>query len=269
MSFRSSLLFTLLAFSLTVVADDSERLNRDLRIAASIDDDEAIARLLDAGADVNAANQFGKTALMNAVENGNILTTSMLLARGADHYRALGSGRSRGTLPLQLAGNVLCGGLVELPFGISLREVVETFGAGTRSGRPLRAIQVGGPPGAYLPESRWDTPLDYESFAAIGAMLGHGGVVLFDDTVDMAAQARFAMEFCAIESCGKCAPCRVGSTRGVEVIDRIIAGDAPVESRALLRDLCDTLEQGSLCAMGGLTPMPVRSALDGFPGDFD
>jgi formate dehydrogenase iron-sulfur subunit len=210
---------------------------------------------------------FGQPTVINNVLTLAAATT--VLARGADHYRALGSGRSRGTLPLQLAGNVLRGGLVELPFGISLREVVETFGGGTRSGRPLRAIQVGGPLGAYLPESRWDTPLDYESLAAIGAMLGHGGVVLFDDTVDMAAQARFAMEFCAVESCGKCTPCRIGSTRGVEVIDRIIAGDAPVESRALLRDLCDTLEQGSLCAMGGLTPMPVRSALEGFPGNFD
>ncbi|MEJ2530750.1 MAG: NADH-ubiquinone oxidoreductase-F iron-sulfur binding region domain-containing protein [Halioglobus sp.] len=213
------------------------------------------------------AGLFGQPTVINNVLTLAAATT--VLARGADFYRALGSGRSRGTLPLQLAGNVLRGGLVELPFGISLREVVETFGGGTRSGRPLRAIQVGGPLGAYLPESRWDTPLDYEAFAAIGAMLGHGGVVMFDDTVDMAAQARFAMAFCAVESCGKCTPCRIGSTRGVEVIDRIIAGDAPGENRVLLRDLCDTLEQGSLCAMGGLTPLPVRSALEAFPGDFD
>lgn len=210
---------------------------------------------------------FGRPTVINNVLTLAAATT--VLARGADHYQALGSGRSRGTLPLQLAGNVLRGGLVELPFGISLREVVERFGGGSRSGRPLRAIQVGGPLGAYLPASAWDTPLDYEAFAAIGAMLGHGGVVLFDDTVDMAAQARFAMEFCAVESCGKCTPCRIGSTRGVEVLDRIIAGDAPGENRALLRDLCDTLEQASLCAMGGLTPLPVRSALAGFPGDFD
>ena len=210
---------------------------------------------------------FGRPTVINNVLTLAAVTT--VLARGAGHYQALGSGRSRGTLPLQLAGNVLRGGLVELPFGISLREVVERFGGGSRSGRPLRAIQVGGPLGAYLPESAWDTPLDYEAFAAIGAMLGHGGVVLFDDTVDMAAQARFAMEFCAVESCGKCTPCRIGSTRGVEVLDRIIAGKAPGENRALLRDLCDTLEQASLCAMGGLTPLPVRSALSGFPGDFD
>ena len=213
------------------------------------------------------AGLFGRPTVINNVLTLAAATT--VLARGADYYQALGSGRSRGTLPLQLAGNVLRGGLVELPFGASLRQVVEAFGGGSRSGRPLRAIQVGGPLGAYLPESAWDTPLDYEAFASIGAMLGHGGVVLFDDTVDMAAQARFAMAFCAVESCGKCTPCRIGSTRGVEVIDRIIAGDAAGENRALLRDLCDTMEQGSLCAMGGLTPLPVRSALDGFPGDFD
>jgi formate dehydrogenase iron-sulfur subunit len=183
-------------------------------------------------------------------------------------YRDFGMGRSRGTLAVQLAGNVRRGGLVELAFGASLRRLVEEFGGGSYSGRPLRAIQVGGPLGAYLPESQWDTALDYEAFAAIGAMLGHGGVVLFDDSVDMAAQARFAMEFCALESCGKCTPCRIGSVRGVEVIDRIIARAAPGENIALLQDLCDTMEAGSLCAMGGLTPHPVRSALRFFPEDF-
>ena len=209
---------------------------------------------------------FGQPTVVN-----NVLTlaaASTVLARGADYYRDFGSGRSRGTLTLQLAGNICRGGLVEVPFGASLREVVEGFGGGTLSGRPMRAIQVGGPLGAYLPRSRWDTPLDYEAFADIGAMLGHGGVVVFDDSVDMSAQARFAMEFCAVESCGKCTPCRVGSIRGVEVIDRIIARQAPEENTALLRDLCDTMEHGSLCAMGGLTPHPVRSALDHFAEDF-
>ncbi len=152
--------------------------------------------------------------------------------------------------------------------GATLRQLVEEYGGGTYTGRPARAIQVGGPLGAYLPESRWDTPLDYEAFADIGAMLGHGGVVVFDDSVDMARQARFAMEFCALESCGKCTPCRIGSVRGVEVIDRIIARDEPAKNTALLRDLCDTMEAGSLCAMGGLTPYPVRSALAYFPEDF-
>ncbi len=157
---------------------------------------------------------------------------------------------------------------MEVPFGATLRQVLEEFGGGSFSGRPIRAVQVGGPLGAYLPASQWDTPLDYEAFAAIGAMLGHGGVVVFDDTVDMAAQARFAMAFCAAESCGKCTPCRIGSTRGVEVIDRLIAGQAPEANRVLLQDLCDTMEQASLCAMGGLTPNPVRSALTHFPEDF-
>jgi formate dehydrogenase iron-sulfur subunit len=209
---------------------------------------------------------FGQPTVVNNVLTLAAATT--VLARGAQFYRDFGVGRSRGTLTLQLAGNIRRGGLVEVPYGLTLREVIENFGGGSYSGRPLRAIQVGGPLGAYLPASQWDTPLDYEAFAAAGAMLGHGGVVAFDDTVDMSAQARFAMEFCAVESCGKCTPCRIGSTRGVEVIDRIIAGQAPAENRELLRDLCDTLEQGSLCAMGGLTPMPVRSALEYFPGDF-
>lgn len=209
---------------------------------------------------------FGKPTLVHNVLTLAAATT--VLARGAEYYAEFGSGRSRGTVTLQLAGNIRRGGLVELPFGATLRDAVEDFGGGTLSGRPIRAIQVGGPLGAYLPESLWDTPLDYEAFAAVGGMLGHGGVVVFDDTVDMAAQARFAMAFCAEESCGKCTPCRIGSTRGVEVIDRVLAGDAPAENLVLLKDLCDTMEHGSLCAMGGLTPNPVRSALAHFAEDF-
>lgn len=210
---------------------------------------------------------FGKPTVVN-----NVLTlaaAASVLADGAEAYAALGEARSRGTLALQLAGNIRCGGLVEVPYGKSLREVVEQYGGGTRSGRPMHAIQVGGPLGAYLPESLWDTPLDYEAFAGIGGMLGHGGVVIFDDTVDMAAQARFAMAFCAAESCGKCTPCRVGSVRGVEVIDRIIARENAEAQVTLLNDLCDTMESASLCAMGGLTPHPVRSALQHFPEHFD
>ncbi len=183
--------------------------------------------------------------------------------------RTIGSGRSRGTLSVQLAGNIRRGGLVEVPFGASLRELVEDFGGGTASGRPVRAIQVGGPLGAYLPESQWDTPLDYEAFSAVGAMLGHGGVVVFDDSVDMLEQARFAMEFCAVESCGKCTPCRIGSVRGVEIIDKIDKNENRSANLELLEELCETMDQGSLCAMGGLTPMPVRSAVKHFPQDFE
>jgi len=209
---------------------------------------------------------FGQPTVVNNVLTLAAVTT--VLAQGADFYANFGSGRSRGTMPVQLAGNIKRGGLVEVPYGSTLREVVEHYGGGTRSGRPVRAIQVGGPLGAYLPESQWDTPMDYEAFANAGAMLGHGGVVVFDDTVDMAAQARFAMEFCAVESCGKCTPCRIGSVRGVEVIDRIVAGDQRDENLILLEDLCDTMEHASLCAMGGLTPLPVRSALKHFAADF-
>jgi formate dehydrogenase iron-sulfur subunit len=206
------------------------------------------------------------TVVNNVLSLGAVST---ILAEGAAFYREFGTGRSRGTLTVQLAGNIKRGGLVELPFGATLRELVEDFGGGTASGRPARAIQVGGPLGAYLPESQWDVVLDYEALLEIGGMLGHGGIVVFDDTVDLAQQARFAMEFCAVESCGKCTPCRVGSVRGVEVIDRIVAGDARDFNLALLNDLCDTLAEGSLCAMGGLTPYPVRSALEHFPEDFN
>jgi formate dehydrogenase iron-sulfur subunit len=198
----------------------------------------------------------------------SLAAISTILAEGAGHYREFGTGRSRGTLTVQLAGNIRRGGLVEIPFGASLRELVEGYGGGTASGRPVRAIQVGGPLGAYLPESQWDVALDYEALAEIGAMLGHGGVVVFDDTVEMAQQARFAMEFCAVESCGKCTPCRVGSVRGVEVIDRVIANQDREYNLGVLDDLCDIMDKGSLCAMGGLTPMPVRSALKHFPEDF-
>jgi len=198
----------------------------------------------------------------------SLAAVSTILAEGAAHYRDFGTGRSRGTLTVQLAGNIRRGGLVEIPFGATLRELVEGYGGGTASGRPVRAIQVGGPLGAYLSETDWDVKLDYEELGAIGAMLGHGGVVVFDDTVDMAQQARFAMEFCAFESCGKCTPCRVGSVRGVELIDRIIAGQNREFNLQVLDDLCDTMDKGSLCAMGGLTPMPVRSAVRHFQKDF-
>jgi len=209
---------------------------------------------------------FGQPTVVN-----NVLTlaaVSTVLARGAAYYQEFGSGRSRGTLTVQLGGNVRRGGLVELAFGVPLRDLLEDFAGGTASGRPARAIMVGGPLGTYLPESLWDTPMDYEAFAAVGGMLGHGGVVVFDDTVDLAEQARFAMEFCAVESCGKCTPCRIGSVRGVELIDHIRNDERRAEHLALLDELCETMIDGSLCAMGGLTPFPVRSALKHFPGDF-
>lgn len=209
---------------------------------------------------------FGKPTVVNNVVT--LASVPDIIGLGADSYAAYGVNRSKGTLAFQLAGNIKRGGLVELAFGSTLRELIEDWGGGTASGRPLRAVQVGGPLGAYFPESLLDTPLDYEAFASLDGMLGHGGVVVFDDTVDMAAQARFAMEFCAIESCGKCTPCRIGSVRGVEVIDRIVSNENRDMNLQLLEDLCATMIDGSLCAMGGLTPFPVRSALKYFPGDF-
>ena len=209
---------------------------------------------------------LGKPTVVNNVLSLGAVST--ILEKGADYYRDFGTGRSRGTLTVQLAGNIRHGGLVEVPFGATLRELVEGYGGGTASGKPIRAIQVGGPLGAYLPVSQLDVTLNYGALAEAGGMLGHGGIVVFDDTVDMAQQARFAMEFCAFESCGKCTPCRVGSVRGVEVIDRIVANEDREFNLRVLDDLCDTMDKGSLCAMGGLTPMPVRSALKHFPGDF-
>jgi len=209
---------------------------------------------------------FGKPTVINNVIS--LASVPIILDKGAEHYRDFGMGRSRGTLPFQLAGNIKHGGLVEKAFGLTLRELLYDFGGGSASGRPIRAVQVGGPLGAYLPESQFDTPLDYEAFIGISAMLGHGGLVVFDDTVDMARMARYAMEFCAIESCGKCTPCRIGSIRGVEVIDRIIEAKARDANVTLLRDLCDTMLAGSLCALGGMAPFPVLSALNHFPEDF-
>lgn len=208
---------------------------------------------------------FGQPTVIN-----NVLTLAAatdVLAMGGARYAEFGLDRSKGTMPFQLAGNVRRGGLVEIPFGITLRQLITEFGGGTLTGRPLRAIQVGGPLGAYLPESQWDTPLAYESFAAIGAMLGHGGIVCFDDTVDMAEQAEFAMAFCAHESCGKCTPCRIGSTRGVEVIQRLRRREESRKQWQLLEELCETMEFGSLCALGGLTPLPVRSIMTHFSAD--
>lgn len=209
---------------------------------------------------------FGKPTVINNLIS--LASVPVILARGADFYKNFGVGRSHGTLPFQLAGNIRQGGLVEKAFGLTLRQLLEDFGGGSASGRPIRAVQMGGPLGAYLPQSQFDTPLDYEAFAAIGAMIGHGGLVAFDDSVDMARQARYAMQFCAVESCGKCTPCRIGSTRGVEVIDKIIANDDRPQQIHLLKSLCDTMVNGSLCAMGGMTPFPVLSALNHFPEDF-
>jgi formate dehydrogenase iron-sulfur subunit len=209
---------------------------------------------------------FGKPTVIN-----NVITFAsvpIILARGAAFYRDFGMGRSRGTLPIQLAGNIKYGGLVEKAFGVTLRELLYDFGGGTATGRPIKAVQVGGPLGAYIPESQWDVPLDYEAYAAIGGVIGHGGIVVHDDTANLSKLARYAMEFCAIESCGKCTPCRIGSTRGVEVIDKISANQNRVQQVKLLRDLCDTMVHGSLCAMGGMTPFPVLSALNHYPEDF-
>jgi formate dehydrogenase iron-sulfur subunit len=212
------------------------------------------------------AGLFGKPTLIN-----NVITFAsvpIILARGAAFYRDFGTGRSRGTLPIQLAGNIKRGGLVERAFGVTLRELLYEYGGGSASGRPIKAVQVGGPLGAYVPESQWDLPLDYEAYAAVGATVGHGGLVVHDDTADLSVMARYAMEFCALESCGKCTPCRIGSIRGVEVIDKIRANQNRPQQVVLLRDLCETMVQGSLCAMGGMTPFPVLSALNHFPQDF-
>jgi len=210
---------------------------------------------------------YAKPTVVNNVLS--LATVPIILSRGARFYADYGVGRSRGTMPFQLAGNIKQGGLFEKAFGITLRQAIYDFGGGTATGRPLRAVQVGGPLGAYFPESLLDTPLDYEAFAAQKGLLGHGGIVVFDDTVDLAKQARFAMEFCAHESCGKCTPCRIGSTRGVEVIDKIINDQDRRDNLELLDDLCELMEGASLCLLGGLTPYPVQSAIRFFPEDFD
>ncbi|WP_027817396.1 formate dehydrogenase beta subunit [Paraburkholderia bannensis] len=212
------------------------------------------------------AGLYGKPTVINNVIT--LATVPIIFAKGAAFYQDFGMGRSRGTLPFQLAGNIARGGLVELAFGVTLRELMVDYGGGTASGRPARAVQVGGPLGTYLPESQWDIPMDYEAYAAVGAVVGHGGIVVHDDTSNLAELAQYAMEFCTLESCGKCTPCRIGSTRGVEVIARIRKGDTSEKQVTLLRDLCDTMVSGSLCAMGGMTPFPVLSALDHFPEDF-
>ena len=209
---------------------------------------------------------FGRPTVINNLLS--LATVAWIVANGAEAYAALGTGRSRGTMPIQLAGNVARPGLYESPFGLTLGQIVHDIGGGTASGRPVRAVQCGGPLGAYFPPAQFDTPYDYEAFAARDGLIGHGGIVVFDDSVDMAAQARFALEFCGIESCGKCTPCRLGSKRGVETIDKIRAGIDVAGNLALVEDLCETLKFGSLCALGGFTPYPVMSAIRHFPEDF-
>jgi len=209
---------------------------------------------------------LGRPTVVNNVIS--LASVPVVLEKGAAHYRDFGMGRSRGTIPIQIAGNVKHGGLYETAFGLTLGEIVDAIGGGTATGRPVRAVQVGGPLGAYFPRALFDTPFDYEAFAAKDGLIGHAGITVFDDTVDMLKQARFAMEFCAVESCGKCTPCRIGSTRGVETADKIAQGIEPEKNRELLTDLCNTMKFGSLCALGGFTPYPVMSALTHFPEDF-
>ncbi len=209
---------------------------------------------------------FGRPTVINNLIS--LATVPAILANGAKAYADLGMGRSRGTMPIQIAGNVKHGGLFEAAFGLTLGEIVDDIGGGTQSGRPVRAVQVGGPLGAYFPRSLFNTPFDYEAFAALDGLIGHGGVVVFDDTVDMAHQARFALEFCAVESCGKCTPCRIGSVRGMETMDKIMRGERIEANLELITDLCNTLKFGSLCALGGFTPYPVMSAIKHFPDDF-
>ena len=209
---------------------------------------------------------FGQPTVINNVLT--LATVPMILAQGANAYKERGVGRSLGTQVFQLGGNIARGGIVEKAFGVTLGELINTYGAGTLTKRPLRAVQIGGPLGAYFSTSLFETSMDYESLLAAGGMLGHGGIVVFDESVDLAVQAKFAMEFCAIESCGKCTPCRVGSTRGAETIELIIKGIKVDENKKLLLDLCEVMTDGSLCAMGGLTPLPVKSAMINFPEDF-
>lgn len=207
---------------------------------------------------------MGKPTVVNNVIS--LATVPVILEKGAQHYKDFGLGRSRGTIPIQIAGNVAHGGLFEAAFGMPLGELVDEIAGGTATGRPVKAVQVGGPLGAYFPRAKFDTPFGYEEFDGQGGLIGHAGIVVFDDSADMLGMARFAMEFCAVESCGKCTPCRIGAVRGVETIDRIGRGDsAAVE---ILTDLCDTMRDGSLCALGGFTPFPVMSALTHFPDDF-
>jgi len=209
---------------------------------------------------------FGRPTVINNVLS--LAAIPFILAEGAKAYADYGIGRSRGTMPIQLAGNIRYGGLYETAFGVTLGALVDEIGGGTASGRPVKAVQVGGPLGAYFPRSMFDTPFDYEAFAARDGLIGHAGIVVFDDTADMASQAKFAFEFCAIESCGKCTPCRIGSTRGAETIDKIMAGEDVDANLAVVADLCNTMKFGSLCALGGFTPYPVMSALTHFPDDF-
>jgi formate dehydrogenase iron-sulfur subunit len=209
---------------------------------------------------------FGQPTIVNNVMT--LASVPVIVHQGAEFYKNYGTGKSRGTLPLQLAGNIKRGGLIERAFGVTLRELLYDYGGGSATGRPIRAVQVGGPLGAYIPASQFDVVIDYEALAGIGALLGHGGIVVFDDTVDMARMARYAMEFCAVESCGKCTPCRIGSTRGVEVIDRILGGVETERNVRQLEELCEVMLQGSLCGLGGMTPFPVTSALKHFSEDF-
>ncbi|HSM19956.1 MAG TPA: NADH-quinone oxidoreductase subunit NuoF [Hyphomicrobiales bacterium] len=209
---------------------------------------------------------FGQPTVINNVLS--LAAVPLIMDKGGEYYRDFGMGKSRGTMPIQLAGNIKHGGLYETAFGITLGELVDEIGGGTYSGRPVRAVQVGGPLGAYFPRALFDTPFDYEAFTKADGLIGHGGIVVFDDTVDMAQQARFAMEFCAVESCGKCTPCRIGSARGMELMDKIISDEDRDSNLVVLEDLCETMKWGSLCALGGFTPYPVMSALTHFPEDF-
>ena len=208
---------------------------------------------------------FNQPTLINNVIT--LASMSVILFHGKEIFSQFGSGKSVGTMPYQLCGNIKQGGLIEVPFGITLNEMIYDFGAGTFNEKPIHAVQIGGPLGFYLPAHLLNTPLTIEALMDLKGSLGHGGVIVFDDSTNMALQAKFAMDFCAVESCGKCTPCRIGSVRGVELIDKIYNGTAVKADRILLEELCETMETTSLCAMGGMTPNPVRSIMKYFPNE--
>jgi NADH:ubiquinone oxidoreductase subunit F (NADH-binding)/(2Fe-2S) ferredoxin len=209
---------------------------------------------------------WGYPSCVNNVET--LANVSRIMLRGAEWFASKGTEKSKGTKVFALTGKIKNNGLVEVPMGITLREIVETIGGGTGTDRKVKAIQTGGPSGGMIPEHQFDTPVSYEHLQKLGSMMGSGGLIVIDEKDSVIELVRFYLDFCVDESCGKCAPCRIGGTQVLKMVDRIVDGSGTAEDIRKIRKVAKAMQKASLCALGQTAPNPILSALKHFEPEF-
>jgi bidirectional [NiFe] hydrogenase diaphorase subunit len=214
-----------------------------------------------------ASGLFGLPTLINNVETyANI---APIIRKGGDWFASIGTERSKGTKVFALAGAIQNAGLIEVPMGISLRDIIFEIGGGIPDNKGFKAVQTGGPSGGCIPEAFLDTPVDYETLTKLGSIMGSGGMIVMDETSSMVDVARYFMEFCMTESCGKCVPCRAGTAQMYRLLGRFVAREATLADMALLESLCDMVKHTSLCGLGQSAPNPVTSTLRYFRPEYE